>query len=95
MTPDVKRTKSTTSKKRKQKKEGAKSKLVKIKCPICFENFGKQSVSSTICGHVFCTNCLQKSILIRPACPTCRRSLRGSKTHHLLYLDHCVYEEWQ
>ncbi|CAG9585721.1 unnamed protein product [Danaus chrysippus] len=92
MTPGVDILKTNPTKKKKVKKGKTKTKISKkkylrIKCPICFNNLGKESISSTICGHVFCTNCLLTAIRVRAVCPTCRRSLKGNKAHHLLYLD--------
>jgi len=61
-----------------------------IQCPICFESYpnllenGLHLVSSK-CGHIFCSNCLPQSLMIRKICPTCRMKLT-SEDYHPLYL---------
>lgn len=42
-----------------------------LKCSICFEKFQGREVSSTKCGHMFCTECITKSITDRKECPLC------------------------
>ncbi|KAJ8722892.1 hypothetical protein PYW07_004072 [Mythimna separata] len=96
MTPEIPQVKEKTKKTKKQKTK-AKSKrkqFLRIRCPICFNNLGKESVVSTRCGHVFCRNCLQKALLLKPVCPTCRRKLTGYQGYHKLYLDENVYEDF-
>lgn len=62
-----------------------------IKCPICMENAatferrGSQMVVTT-CGHVFCSNCIQRSIAEQRKCPTCRKKLTV-RQFHPLYLS--------
>lgn len=48
---------------------GAKRK--KWGCAICSKPLARQEISSTKCGHVFCTTCITKSIEKREICPTC------------------------
>ena len=59
-------------------------KLSEAECPICFESI--DNVTSTFCGHLFCLECLQKSISASAArgqtrrkggglCPMCRKTL--------------------
>ncbi|KAI5638507.1 zinc finger, c3HC4 type (RING finger) domain-containing protein [Phthorimaea operculella] len=56
-----------------------------IKCPICFENINKDQISSTRCGHVFCTDCIKRALKRTPKCPICLRWLRGARAHHPLH----------
>ncbi|XP_050348911.1 uncharacterized protein LOC126772524 [Nymphalis io] len=56
-------------------------------CPICMEELGKAPVSSTKCGHIFCSNCLEQSLKFEKRCPTCRKSLKGKLAYHALYLS--------
>lgn len=44
---------------------------VKLMCSICFENLNNLSVSSLACGHMFCTECITKSIQQKKVCPIC------------------------
>lgn len=42
-----------------------------LRCAICLENIFHQRVSSTRCGHLFCTKCIEKAIELRNQCPLC------------------------
>lgn len=46
--------------------------FVKLKCPICSENLTTRLLSSTLCGHIFCTSCIQGALSRASACPTCK-----------------------
>lgn len=46
-----------------------------MECPICMQNLRTTSVSSTKCGHVFCTQCIQQSLLITRNCPSCNQRI--------------------
>lgn len=60
-------------------------KLSEAECPICFDSIA--SATTTSCGHLFCLECLQKSISASAArgqtrrakgvglCPMCRESV--------------------
>ncbi|KAJ2952579.1 hypothetical protein O0L34_g6902 [Tuta absoluta] len=63
-----------------------------IKCPICFENINKERISSTKCGHVFCTECLIRALKRKPNCPICQRTLNGARAHHPLCLTTYYWE---
>lgn len=52
------------------------------KCPICFDVLKSPSV--TLCGHVFCTECLKEVVKTTKQCPICRRKMT-SKGFHPLY----------
>lgn len=55
-------------------------------CPICWDELGKNPLSSTWCGHVFCTECLEQSLKQEKRCPTCRRCVNGRTKYHPLFL---------
>lgn len=46
----------------------------KDSCQICLKNIGIYS-SKTICGHLFCTECLIKAVQKKNSCPVCRFEL--------------------
>ena len=46
----------------------------KDSCQICLKNIGIYS-SKTICGHLFCTECLIKALQKTNSCPVCRFEL--------------------
>lgn len=57
-----------------------------IICPICLDehstlaSINKQLVS-TICGHLFCNECIKTAIRNSKCCPTCRKRLTVKQFH--------------
>ena len=44
-------------------------------CPICFEEKKDVSLMRTLCGHVFCDDCIMQLKKVAPSsCPLCRAS---------------------
>lgn len=41
------------------------------KCSICLEKFTDQEVLATVCGHLFCGDCVKESIEKHGKCPLC------------------------
>lgn len=50
----------------------------KLGCSICLETFDDQDVSSTKCGHLFCTDCITESIEDRENCPLCNATVTAN-----------------
>lgn len=60
-------------------------KMCEVECPVCFDSV--TTATATLCGHVYCLECLQKSISSSSArgqtrgkkgvglCPMCRKSV--------------------
>ena len=47
-----------------------------FKCPVCFNHFTEnRKMMSTKCGHIFCRECLIRSLKQSPECPKCRTRL--------------------
>lgn len=44
-----------------------------LTCPICLRLLYKPS--STVCGHIFCKECIEKSFKLNPQCPICRNHI--------------------
>jgi SNF2 family DNA or RNA helicase len=42
-------------------------------CIICYENMEKPIL--TPCGHMFCNNCIQTCLKIKPECPMCKHNV--------------------
>lgn len=42
-------------------------------CPVCFEDYRKLDPMSTQCGHIFCKECIIKSIEMKKQCPICAK----------------------
>lgn len=57
-----------------QVKDNKASDREKLECPICFESLFSKPVKATICGHLFCVECLEglaaKAIGLCPICKT-------------------------
>ncbi|KAF3337151.1 E3 ubiquitin-protein ligase RNF4 [Carex littledalei] len=52
-------------------------------CPVCMNALVEPS--STICGHIFCKECIKASIQAQKKCPTCRKQL-NMRNFHRVYL---------
>lgn len=53
------------------------------RCPVCLESaVGKRPVS-TICGHIFCYDCLNQSMKIMKQCPVCKRKISQKNIHNI------------
>ncbi|KQK01087.1 E3 ubiquitin-protein ligase RNF4 isoform X2 [Brachypodium distachyon] len=50
-------------------------------CPVCWGELVEPS--STICGHIFCTDCIKQSLEFQKKCPTCRKILRKNNFHRI------------
>jgi hypothetical protein len=46
-----------------------------IKCTICFEKIGEKNNTTTPCGHIFCFECITRSMQTNNTCPYCRAVL--------------------
>ncbi|KAL5223157.1 hypothetical protein ABZP36_027870 [Zizania latifolia] len=61
--------------------EPEKPKKPTFSCPVCMNEL--VDASSTICGHIFCKNCIKASIQAQKKCPTCRRKLTMNNFHRV------------
>merc|ERR1712059_57444 len=71
--------------------EDFSSPLTCIKCPICFDSLRDlsakgSSLVSTVCGHLFCSQCLTTCLVTRPVCPTCRARC-SNRDFHPVFLN--------
>jgi E3 ubiquitin-protein ligase RNF4 len=56
---------------------------VKISCPICLKSIiGRQPVS-TICGHLFCKQCIKAALQTAKKCPKCKKTLKATNIHDI------------
>lgn len=46
------------------------------RCPICYESILQREPTVTKCGHVFCRECILKSLAIVRKCPLCQCRVR-------------------
>lgn len=61
-----------------------------IRCGICFDAHDEICASgrdlvSTICGHLFCSECIKMSLKTLKQCPQCRKKLTA-KQYHPIYI---------
>lgn len=43
-----------------------------LECPICYESIKHKNYIVTKCNHIFCSDCLFKSLNKKSTCPICR-----------------------
>ena len=73
---DIKKTEKNLFLKHKLKKNVHESpKEVPKQCPICYENIKDNNYIVTKCNHIFCNDCLFKSLNNQSCCPICRREI--------------------
>lgn len=44
-----------------------------LECPICREDLVGKPISSTPCGHMFCTRCIIRHVSMSAICPLCKQ----------------------
>ncbi|KAJ6830539.1 E3 ubiquitin-protein ligase RNF4-like isoform X1 [Iris pallida] len=59
------------------------SKQPTFNCPLCLHELAEPC--STVCGHIFCRQCITDSIQKQKKCPTCRKKLT-MKSFHRVFL---------
>lgn len=52
-------------------------------CGICLGNIEKHNVGLTMCGHIFCHDCLMQSFKTNKNCPYCTKKLKQDEIFHL------------
>ncbi|XP_055317518.1 peroxisome biogenesis factor 10-like [Sitodiplosis mosellana] len=70
---------STANKRRAPSPAEAES----MECSICFERMKGQDVSSTDCGHLFCSKCIKNAVRSRGLCPSCNTKLNLRKVRRV------------
>lgn len=48
----------------------------RFECSICFESLDNQDISTTPCGHLFCSDCIGTAVRNRKACPLCQKPVQ-------------------
>jgi len=54
-------------------------------CGICLDDIPEDDIGVTICGHIFCFECLKMTISKYHACPYCKRKLSDREVYVLSY----------
>lgn len=50
-----------------------------LECPICLKQIRSQGASSTVCGHLFCSKCIENAVQARGLCPSCNTEIDVNK----------------
>lgn len=58
-----------------------------LECPICFECFVGRRILSTPCGHLFCAECLNRTIKIRAKCPECNQIINPLQLQQIFLVN--------
>ena len=58
-------------------------------CTICLEKIKINNISLTKCKHIYCRNCLMKTLEISDKCPLCRQKIRKNS---LTFVSNFKYE---
>lgn len=56
-----------------------------IKCPVCLERLAQNQVHSTVCGHLYCKNCIQSAVKTCKKCPICNKKLAAKDIHRIYF----------
>ncbi|KAI9905531.1 hypothetical protein PsorP6_014242 [Peronosclerospora sorghi] len=54
-----------------------------LKCTICLDVL--ERMTSTLCGHIFCAQCIRQAICVSGKCPLCQRRLHLKDIHPLYF----------
>lgn len=44
-------------------------------CPVCLDDYKKNSPTATACGHIFCGPCIKQCVKSYQKCPNCNKKL--------------------
>lgn len=53
------------------------------RCPICLQSALRKRPVSTICGHVFCYDCINRCMEIMKKCPVCKQNISQKNIHNI------------
>ncbi|EFA03049.2 uncharacterized protein LOC103314631 [Tribolium castaneum] len=54
-------------------------------CPICLEALSERPAAVTVCGHIFCKECITQTAKAMKKCPTCRKAITVKKIHPIYF----------
>ncbi|KAJ3032340.1 hypothetical protein HDV00_007612 [Rhizophlyctis rosea] len=64
------------------------SEQAQLKCAVCLSTPSQETpLSATVCGHIFCEDCIKAAVKATKKCPICRKGLSGRNAVHRLYLS--------
>lgn len=53
-------------------------------CSICLESLRDKEVRKTICGHAYCSDCIERWLNVRMKCPNCNNEFLCHESTHTL-----------
>lgn len=57
------------------------SNSIQLECPICKEDLVGKPISSTPCGHMYCSFCIRRHLSMSSICPLCKQPVSESNLH--------------
>lgn len=78
---DVHSTTPRSGKRRLSSQPETDKNLIALECGICSGQIKNQEMSSTLCGHLFCTNCITDVARDHQRCPSCNAEINLEKLH--------------
>ncbi|KAJ3632516.1 hypothetical protein MTP99_009517 [Tenebrio molitor] len=67
------------------KEQASPEKVTVGACPVCLESLTSRPASVTVCGHIFCKDCIMKTAQAMKKCPTCRKPINSKKIHPIYF----------
>lgn len=58
-------------------------KRLKLECAICLEGIDNDDITSTPCGHLFCSGCIKNSVDASQKCPSCNVAVTLDSLHRI------------
>lgn len=59
---------------------------IALTCPICLDTVVNRTPVSTLCGHIFCQQCIVQALGNAKKCPMCKKALGGRKPYFNIFL---------
>ncbi|XP_052859603.1 uncharacterized protein LOC128266853 [Anopheles cruzii] len=56
-------------------------------CPVCFNTLTSKPAVSTVCGHIFCKDCITNVKKHTNKCPMCNHKLNKANSVHPIYFN--------
>jgi hypothetical protein len=59
---------------------------ITLTCPICLDTVVNRTPVSTLCGHIFCQQCIVQALGNAKKCPMCKKALNAKKPYFNIFL---------
>lgn len=61
----------------------AEEAVLRMECAICLDRIEQQEVSSILCGHLFCSKCINHTLKEYKVCPLCKTPVNSSQLRRI------------